>query len=94
MRVAFGGPLWGYFMGKLTILWLVNIFNDALTEITITLASTYVTFYIGMLLGANLKFIEIILDMFVLLNIYHENMQNTDISTLRKKGVLVPFSIL
>lgn len=34
-------------MAKLTILWLVNIFNDALAEITITLAATYITYYIG-----------------------------------------------
>ncbi|XP_070552787.1 sperm-specific sodium:proton exchanger-like [Ptychodera flava] len=47
VRVAFGGPLFGFVMAKLTTLWLSNIFNDALTEITITLASTYLTFYIG-----------------------------------------------
>lgn len=40
------GPLFGLMMGYITIFWLVNIFNDALAEITITLASTYVTFYI------------------------------------------------
>ena len=47
IRVALGGPAFGYFMAKLTILWLSHVFNDALVEITITLASTYVTFYIG-----------------------------------------------
>jgi len=45
--VTLGGPLLGFVMGKLTTLWLVNIFNDAITEITITLCSTYITFYIG-----------------------------------------------
>ena len=47
VRVAFGGPLFGWIMGKLTVLWLSHVFNDALIEITITLASTYMTFYIG-----------------------------------------------
>ena len=47
IRVSLGGVVFGYIMAKLTILWLVNVFNDALTEITITLASTYLTFYIG-----------------------------------------------
>ena len=46
-RVAIGGPLFGWIMGKLTVLWLSHVFNDALIEITITLASTYLTFYIG-----------------------------------------------
>lgn len=45
--VACVGPLFGFVMAKITILWLVNIFNDALTEITITLSVTYLTFYIG-----------------------------------------------
>ncbi|KAK2159754.1 hypothetical protein LSH36_147g09030 [Paralvinella palmiformis] len=47
LRVVIGGPLFGFIMAKLTTLWLGNIFNDALTEITITLCATYVTFYIG-----------------------------------------------
>lgn len=47
VKVAFGGPLFGYVMAKVTIFWLSHVFNDALVEITITLASTYVTFYIG-----------------------------------------------
>lgn len=47
IRVAFGGPAFGYIMAKLTIFWLSHVFNDALVEITITLASTYITFYIG-----------------------------------------------
>lgn len=34
-------------MAKITIFWLSHVFNDALVEITITLASTYITFYIG-----------------------------------------------
>ena len=42
-----GGPAFGYFMAKATIFWLSRVFNDALVEIAITLASTYITFYIG-----------------------------------------------
>lgn len=34
-------------MAKFTIFWLSHVFNDALVEISITLASTYITFYIG-----------------------------------------------
>ena len=44
---AIAGPIFGFIIGKLTVLWLCNIFNDALTEITITLAATYLTFYVG-----------------------------------------------
>lgn len=42
-----GGPVFGYVMAKLTIFWLSRVFNDALVEITITLASTYITYYVG-----------------------------------------------
>lgn len=47
IRVAFGGPAFGFLMGKLSVIWLSHVFNDALVEITITLASTYFTFYVG-----------------------------------------------
>ncbi|XP_062603630.1 sodium/hydrogen exchanger 10-like [Saccostrea cucullata] len=47
LQVALGGPLWGYFVAKITLFCLSRVFNDALVEITITLASTYLTFYIG-----------------------------------------------
>lgn len=47
VKVALGGPAFGYLMAKITIFWLSHVFNDALVEITITLASTYITFYIG-----------------------------------------------
>ncbi|XP_071957219.1 sperm-specific sodium:proton exchanger-like isoform X2 [Antedon mediterranea] len=47
IRVALGGPAFGFLMAKFTTFWLSRIFNDALVEITITLASTYLTFYIG-----------------------------------------------
>ena len=45
--MALGGPAFGYLMAKITIFWLSHVFNDALVEITIILASTYITFYIG-----------------------------------------------
>lgn len=47
MQVAIAGPLWGYAVAKVTVFWLSHIFNDALVEITITLAATYLTYYIG-----------------------------------------------
>ena len=47
VRVALGGPAFGYLMAKITIFWLARVFNDALVEITITLASTYIAFYLG-----------------------------------------------
>lgn len=47
VQVAALGPLWGYFMAKITLFFLSRVFNDALIEITITLASTYMTYYIG-----------------------------------------------
>lgn len=45
--VALGGPLVGFIIAKITLFWLSRIFNDAIAEITITLASTYITYYIG-----------------------------------------------
>ncbi|ESO95291.1 hypothetical protein LOTGIDRAFT_160411 [Lottia gigantea] len=47
LRVAVGGPAFGLVMAKITLFWLSRIFNDCLSEITITLASTYLTYYIG-----------------------------------------------
>ena len=47
MQVALGGTAWGMLTGKVTTVWLSHIFNDAMVEITITLAATYVTFYLG-----------------------------------------------
>ncbi|XP_022089278.1 sodium/hydrogen exchanger 10-like [Acanthaster planci] len=47
LRVALGGPAFGFAMAKVTTAWLSYIFNDAMVEITITLASTYLTFYFG-----------------------------------------------
>ncbi|KAL9955551.1 hypothetical protein ACROYT_G036889 [Oculina patagonica] len=46
-RVALGGFFFGLVAGRVTVFWLQHVFNDAMVEITITLASTYLTFYIG-----------------------------------------------
>ena len=47
VRVALGGPLFGWVAGKIVIFWLSHVFNDYLIEISITLVSTYLTYYIG-----------------------------------------------
>jgi len=47
VRVAIGGPVFGWVAGKIIIFWLSHVFNDYLVEIAITLVSTYLTFYIG-----------------------------------------------
>ena len=46
IRVALGGPFLGYLVSRVVILWLTHVFNDGLVESTITLAATYITFYI------------------------------------------------
>lgn len=55
IQVAIGGPLFGFVMAKITLFWLSKIFNDALAEITITLASTYLTYYMGKYSNARIK---------------------------------------
>ncbi|XP_051885654.1 sodium/hydrogen exchanger 10-like [Pristis pectinata] len=44
-------PLFGYTMAKITMFCLTYIFNDGLTEITMSLAITYITFYVGEWVG-------------------------------------------
>lgn len=46
-RIAVGGPVFGYVSAKVTIFCLSKIFNDAVVEITITLVSAYLTYYIA-----------------------------------------------
>ncbi|XP_053385039.1 sodium/hydrogen exchanger 10-like isoform X1 [Mercenaria mercenaria] len=46
IQVAIGGPFVGFIMAKITLFCLSRIFNDAIAEITITLASTYITYYV------------------------------------------------
>lgn len=45
--MALGGFFFGLVIGKIVVFWLQRVFNDAMVEITITLASTYLTYYIG-----------------------------------------------
>ncbi|XP_064635099.1 sperm-specific sodium:proton exchanger-like [Lineus longissimus] len=46
LQYACCSPLFGFISGKICTLWLSKIFNDALTEITITLGFTYSTYFI------------------------------------------------
>lgn len=46
-RIAFGGPLLGIVMGKLSVWSLSKVFNDSVIEITITLSSAYITYYLA-----------------------------------------------
>ena len=50
IQVAIGGPIVGFVFAKITLFCLSRIFNDSLAEITITLASTYITYYVGLYL--------------------------------------------
>ncbi|ACF14274.1 cyclic nucleotide-binding protein [Chloroherpeton thalassium ATCC 35110] len=45
--VAFGGTILGLIIAGLTIWWLRHVFNDALVEITLTVAAAYLTFYVS-----------------------------------------------
>ncbi|MGH0136878.1 UNVERIFIED_CONTAM: hypothetical protein FKN15_009590 [Acipenser sinensis] len=47
----FVSPLFGFLMSKVVMFWLSYIFNDGLIEITMSLAITYITFYIAEWLG-------------------------------------------
>ncbi|OXA50331.1 Sodium/hydrogen exchanger 7 [Folsomia candida] len=47
LRIAVGGPIFGYIAAKIAIFCLARIFNDAIVEITITLVSAYLTYYIA-----------------------------------------------
>ncbi|XP_036423821.1 sodium/hydrogen exchanger 10-like [Colossoma macropomum] len=42
-----GSPLIGFIMSKIVTFWLSHIFDDGLVEITISLAMTYITFYLA-----------------------------------------------
>eukprot|EP01065_Artemidia_motanka_P026402 TRINITY_DN3137_c0_g1_i1.p1 TRINITY_DN3137_c0_g1~~TRINITY_DN3137_c0_g1_i1.p1 ORF type:complete len:1810 (+),score=599.42 TRINITY_DN3137_c0_g1_i1:119-5548(+) len=45
-RVALGGPLIGLLIGIVTVYGIQCVFNDSLIEITLTLCSAYVTFFL------------------------------------------------
>ena len=47
LKIIICGPLVGIGMARVTLFLLSHVYNDALVEITLTLASTYITFYIG-----------------------------------------------
>lgn len=47
LRVALGGPLFGWLAGKITVKTLASVFNDALIEITVTVSAAFITFYIA-----------------------------------------------
>ncbi|OQR78208.1 sodium/hydrogen exchanger 7-like, partial [Tropilaelaps mercedesae] len=46
-RISIGGPVLGYVMGKLTIFLLAKVFNDSVIEITITISSAYIAYYLA-----------------------------------------------
>jgi sodium/hydrogen exchanger 10/11 len=45
--MSFGGMIWGTFFGFIIVTWLGVIFNDAMSEITITMSSAYLCFYLA-----------------------------------------------
>lgn len=47
VRIAIGGPIFGWVMAKIVIFCLSRIFNDATVEITLTLVAAYLTYFIG-----------------------------------------------
>ncbi|XP_017578946.1 sodium/hydrogen exchanger 7-like [Pygocentrus nattereri] len=42
-----GSPLIGFIMSKIVTFWLSHVFDDGLIEITISLAMTYISFYLA-----------------------------------------------
>ncbi|XP_072906158.1 sperm-specific sodium:proton exchanger-like [Hemitrygon akajei] len=51
MLKVFVSPVFGYIMAKITMFCLTYVFNDGVTEITISLANTYIAFYVGEWVG-------------------------------------------
>ena len=47
LYMAFGGLFVGFMIGRGCIMWITNVFNDPLVEITITIAFTYLTFFVA-----------------------------------------------
>lgn len=47
LRVALGGPAVGVVAAKLALFWLNAVFDDPLVEVTLTLGSAYVTYYVA-----------------------------------------------
>ena len=46
-RMAFLGPIIGWLMGMFSLWWISHIFNDRLVEISISIFTAYLTFYIS-----------------------------------------------
>jgi len=46
-RVAFGGVAIGFLVGKLSLIWIKNVFNDVLVESTVIIVSAYFAFFIS-----------------------------------------------
>jgi len=47
LKVSFGGILVGLVFGWIAIVWVKKVFNDALVEITVMIASAYITFFVA-----------------------------------------------
>ena len=47
LRKTIGGPIFGAAIGFIVILWLAKVFNDSLTEITITVGSPYLAYFVS-----------------------------------------------
>jgi len=72
IRITFGGPLFGWIMGKLSILFLSAVFNDEAVETSITLCAAYLTYYIGeAYLGKQKALVAFVCDNFF--NIFEHN---------------------
>jgi NhaP-type Na+/H+ or K+/H+ antiporter len=46
-RVAIGGILVGFLIGKFIVVWLKRVFNDALFEITVIISAAYLAFFMA-----------------------------------------------
>ena len=46
-RIAVGGVVVGVIIGKITLAWVKKVINDALVEISVVIASAYLTFFIA-----------------------------------------------
>lgn len=44
-QIAFGGPVWGWIIGRITIFLLSYVYNDVPVEISATLCASYLTYW-------------------------------------------------
>lgn len=47
VQIAIGGPAFGWAMGKITIFFLSYVFNDAPVEISVTIVTAYITYWLS-----------------------------------------------